>query len=473
MSKYDVAIIGGGPGGYVAAIRGAQLGARVCLIERGRVGGTCLNRGCIPTKALYASAMALSACRGAHHLGVDTGEISFELSRAVSRKDEVVERLVSGVERLLKANGVDLLSGDAFIESHGRIRVRKGEGTEVIGAKNIIIATGSEPASIPGIEADGDDVLTTTETLNLTRTPESLLIIGGGVAGCEFATIFAEFGSEVTIVEYLPTILPAEEPTVSRLVAKSFRERGIGLHTGVTVESTERVDEGVRTRLSDGREFLTEKVLVTTGRSFNSGSLGLDGVGVVVEEGRVSVNSRMETNVAGIYAIGDVTGGMLLAHVASREGIVAVNNALAQDNGKDNKGKDMEMDYSAIPSAIFTTPEIASVGIKEAEAKEQCMEVNVGRFPYGANGKALAMGEEEGFVQVVVERATERVVGCSIVGAHATDLIGEVALAVKAGLKTADIIETVHAHPTLPEIIQEAVEDSHGMAIHKAGRRRR
>jgi dihydrolipoamide dehydrogenase len=417
--------------------------------------------------------MALSACRGAHHLGVDTGEISFELSRAVSRKDEVVERLVSGVERLLKANGVDLLSGDAFIESHERIRVRKGEGTEVIGAKNIIIATGSEPASIPGIEADGDDVLTTTEALNLTRTPESLLIIGGGVAGCEFATIFAEFGSEVTIVEYLPTILPAEEPTVSRLVAKSFRERGIGLHTGVTVESTERVDEGVRTRLSDGREFLTEKVLVTTGRSFNSGSLGLDGVGVVVEEGRVSVNSRMETNVAGIYAIGDVTGGMLLAHVASREGVVAVNNAL---------DKGMEMDYSAIPSAIFTTPEIASVGIKEAEAKEQCMEaeakeqcmeVNVGRFPYGANGKALAMGEEEGFVQVVVERATERVVGCSIVGAHATDLIGEVALAVKAGLKTADIIETVHAHPTLPEIIQEAVEDSHGMAIHKAGRRRR
>ncbi len=473
MSEYDVAIIGGGPGGYVAAIRGAQLGAKVCLVERGRVGGTCLNRGCIPTKALYASAMSLSASRGAHSFGVDIGEVSFDLSQAVSRKDEVVERLVGGVEKLLKANGVDLLHGDGFIESPGRIRISSEEESEAVRARRIIIATGSEPASIPGVEPDGDDIMTTTEALNLTKTPQSLLIIGGGVAGCEFATIFAEFGSEVTVVEFLPTILSSEEPTVSRLVARRFKEKGIEVHTGVMVESSERVDEGVRTRLSDGREFLTEKVLMTTGRSFNSRSLGLGGVGVVVEEGRIPVNARMETNVEGIHAIGDVTGGMLLAHVASKEGIVAVNNALAQGKGKDGKGKDMEMDYSAIPSAIFTNPEIASVGLKEAEARGSGMEVNVGRFPYGANGKALAMGEEEGFVQVVVESTTERVVGCSIVGAHATDLIGEVALAVKAGLKTVDIIETVHAHPTLPEIIQEAVEDSHGMAIHKAGRRRR
>ncbi|MFQ5328817.1 MAG: dihydrolipoyl dehydrogenase [Thermodesulfobacteriota bacterium] len=468
MSEYDIAIIGGGPGGYVAAIRGAQLGARVCLIERERVGGTCLNRGCIPTKALYASATALAATRRAGEFGVHTGELSFDLSRAVSRKDGVVEQLVSGVEQLLKANGVDLLTGDGFIESPGRVRVERGREREVVAAKKIIVATGSEPASIPGVEPDGEGIVTTTEALNLTEVPDSLLIIGGGVAGCEFATIFAEFGSEVTIVEFLPTILSSEERTVSRLVARSFKERGVSAHTGVTVESSERVDEGVRTRLSDGRELLTEKVLVTTGRTFNSGGLGLDGVGVVVEAGKIPVNVRMETSVAGIYAIGDVTGGILLAHVASQEGIVAVNNALAQDGGKE-----MEMDYSAIPSAIFTNPEIASVGLKEAEAKAQGIAFKVGRFPYGANGKALAMGEEDGFVQVVVDAATDRVIGASIVGAHATDLIGEVALAVKTGLKASDIIETIHAHPTLPEIIQEAVEDSHGMAIHKAGRRRR
>jgi len=463
MSDYDVVVIGGGPGGYVAAIRGAQLGARVCLVEKERVGGTCLNRGCIPTKALYTSARLLASIREAHRLGVDTGHVSFDLARAVSRKDAVVEKLVAGVEQLLRANKVEVIRGFGRVEKRGTVRVEGGEGIQEVKAKSIIIATGSDPASLPGIEVDGHDVVTTTEALAFTRLPESLLIIGGGVAGCEFATIFTAFGSRVIVVEYLPTLLPAEEGRVSRIVAKSFAEKGMEIHTGVAVDGVETVQGGVKTTLSDGRQFVTEKVLVTIGRSYNSDRLGLERAGVKISEGRVAVNERMETNVKGIYAIGDVVGGVLLAHVASKEGIVAVNNAL---------DREMKMDYTAIPSAVFTDPEIGSVGMKESEAKERGMEVTVGRFPYGANGKALCMGEENGFVEVVVDKATDRVVGCSIVGAHATDLIGEVALAVKAGLTTADIIETVHAHPTLPEIFLEAVEDSHGLAIHKVGRRR-
>jgi len=463
MSDYDVVVIGGGPGGYVAAIRGAQLGARVCLVEKERVGGTCLNRGCIPTKALYTSARLLTSTREAHRLGVDTGRVTFDLARAVSRKDAVVEKLVAGVEQLLRANKIEVFRGFGRLEKPGTVQVEGDDGVREVRAKKIIIATGSDPATLPGIEVDGDDVVTTTGALNFTRLPESLLIIGGGVAGCEFATIFAAFGSRVIVVEYLPTLLPTEEARISRVVAKSFGDKGIEVHTGLAVDGVEKVPEGVKTTLSDGSHFVTGKVLVTTGRSYNTDRLGLEEAGVEISEGRVVVNDRMETKVKGVYAIGDVVGGILLAHVASREGIVAVNNAL---------DREMKMDYTAIPSAVFTDPEIGSVGLKESEAKERGMEVTVGRFPYGANGKALSMGEENGFVEVVVDKATDRVVGCSIVGAHATDIIGEAALAVKAGLTTAEIIETVHAHPTLPEIFLEAVEDSHGLAIHKVGRRR-
>ncbi|MFQ5586896.1 MAG: dihydrolipoyl dehydrogenase, partial [Thermodesulfobacteriota bacterium] len=406
MSEYDVAVIGGGPGGYVAAIRGAQLGARVCLIEKDRVGGTCLNRGCIPTKALYASAKVLSSAKKAHGLGVKTGDISFDISMAVSRKDDVVERLVGGVERLLKANGVTVVRGEGFVEMPGKIEIKKGEGSDVIAAKSIIIATGSEPAMIPAFNIDGKDILTTTEALDLNLVPGSLMIIGGGVTGCEFATIFAEFGSRVTVVELLPTILATEERQASRLIAKRFKEKGVAVHTGVTVERIERVEGGVKTILTDGKEFLTDKALVAIGRSLNSEGLGLEGVGIDVQDGCIVVDEKMETNVKGFYAVGDVVGGTLLAHVASREGIVAANNALDRDT---------KMDYSAIPSTVFTDPEIARVGMKEEEAREKGIEIRVGRFPYGANGKALCMGEEEGFVQVIADAETEHVIGCSII----------------------------------------------------------
>jgi dihydrolipoamide dehydrogenase len=316
---------------------------------------------------------------------------------------------------------------------------------------------------IPAFNIDGENILTSTEALDLKTVPESLLIIGGGVMGCEFATLFARFGSKVTIVELLPTILSTEDKQTVRVIAKGFKELDVDIHTGVHVEKVEVTEWGVKTTLAEGNEFTTEKVLVTIGRSYNTGGMGLENVGVNLDKGRVPVNEKMETNVEGIYAIGDVTGQWLLAHVASTEGGVAVSNAL---------GETIRMDYSAIPAGIFTDPEIAVVGLREKDAKEKGIDVNVGRFPYAASGKALAMGETEGFVQIVADPGNDRVLGSTIVGAHATDLMGEVAPAVKFGAKLKVLIETVHAHPTLTEIVLEAAEDVHGVAVHKVGRKK-
>jgi len=465
MKEFDIVIVGGGPGGYVAAIRGAQMGARVALIEKDRIGGTCLNRGCIPTKALYYSAKALNSARRAAEFGVSVGEVGFDLAKAVERKEGVVKKLVGGVEQLLKGNGVEVINGAGSLESAGAVRVAKADGsTETVAGKAIIIATGSEPAMIPAFNMDGRDIITSTEALDLKKVPESILIIGGGVMGCEFATLFSAFGSRVTVAELLPSILSTEDRMVSRVIIKRFKETGVNVLTEVVVESVEAEAEGrVKTRLEDGREFLTEKVMVSIGRSFNCANIGLESIGVNIEKGRIAVDDRMETNVKGVYAIGDVTGRMLLAHVASAQGIVAVSNAL---------GKAAKMDYSAVPSAIFTDPEIGSVGMREKDAQEKGMEVVVGRFPYAASGKAIGMGETDGFAQIVADLSTDRVLGCSIVGAHATDLLGEVTLAIRSGAKVSDIAETIHAHPTLPEIIMEAAEDAHGTAIHKIGRKR-
>lgn len=463
MRVFDIVVIGAGPGGYVSAIRGAQLGAKVALIEKDRLGGTCLNRGCIPTKALYYSAKALKAVRGSAIFGIDATGVGFSLKKAVERKDKVVDGLVGGVNALLKANGVEVISGDGIIEAAGRVLVRGKDGAEAIGAKSIIIATGSEPLMIPAFNIDGKNILTSTEMLGLTDVPSSLLIIGAGVMGCEFASIFSAFGSRIIMLELLPSVLSTEDRQVSRVVAKAFKEAGIEVLTGVEVSGVTETGLGVKTILKDNREFITEKVLVSIGRSFNSTGIGLESLGVKTEKGRIIVNEKMETNVPGVYAIGDVTGKFLLAHVASAQGIVAATNAV---------GKAATMDYGVVPAGIFTDPEIASVGLKEKDAAGSGIEVNIGRFPYLASGKAATMGETEGFVQILADKATDRVLGCSIVGAHATDLIGEAALAIKAGLKTRDIVGLIHAHPTLPELLMEASEDVHGLSIHKAGRRR-
>lgn len=464
MQEFDIVVIGGGPGGYVGAIRAAQMGAKAALIEKDVLGGTCLNRGCIPTKALYYSAKTIATVKKAAEFGISTGEVAFDIAKAVDRKDDIVKKLVGGVGQLLKGNGVTVINGTGSIEAVGKVKVEKKDGTaEVITAKNIIIATGSEPAMIPAFNIDRENVITSTEALNLKKLPKSILIIGGGVMGCEFANIFAKFGSSVKVVELLPTILSTEDKQVVKTIAKAFKDAGIEVLTEANVESIVATADGVKTRLKDGKEFLTEKVLVTIGRSFNSTGIGLEKAGVEVEKGRIKVNNKMETNVKGIYAIGDVTGQMLLAHIASAGAIVAVENAL---------GKEKWMDYSAVPGGIFTDPEIASVGLREKDAEAKGIKITVGRFPYAASGKALTMGETEGFMQIITEEGTDRVLGATIVGAHATDLIGEVAIVVKGGGKLKHITETIHAHPTLPEIVLEAAEDVHGMAIHKIGRKK-
>ncbi len=466
MKEFNLVVIGGGPGGYVAAIRGAQLGGKVALIEKDSLGGTCLNRGCIPTKALYYSALRIKAVKEAAEFGVDTGTVKFNMARAVERKDGIVDKLVGGVAGLLKGNKVEVFKGRGFIEGAGKVRVMDESGeAETISADAVIIATGSEPALIPAFNIDGKNVITSTEALNLTEVPESMLIIGGGVMGCEFATIFSAFGTDCIVVELLDSILATEDRMVSRLIAKGFKTGGVTVMAGVQVEDvTVAGEKRVKTTLKDGRTFITEKVLVSIGRAFNSTGLGLDEAGIEVERGRIVVDERLETTVKGVYAIGDVTGKMLLAHVASTQGEIAAANAL---------GKDLKMDYSVIPYGIFTDPEIASVGLKESDAKERGIDVSVGRFPYAASGKAMGMGETEGFVQLLADKGTDVVLGASIVGGHATDIISEVALAVKAGLKVKDIMETVHAHPTLPELVLEAAGDAHGEAIHKMGRKKR
>lgn len=465
MREFDIVVIGGGPGGYVAAIRGAQMGAKVALVEKNRLGGTCLNRGCIPTKALYYSAAALTGARHAASYGVDVGDVSFNMEKAIDRKAEVVEKLVGGVAQLLKGNNVEVIEGTATVEGARKVSVKGADGAEEIAAKSIIIATGSEPAMIPAFSIDGRNVLTTTEMLNLREVPKSLMVIGAGVNGCEFATLFSTFGSEVVMVEMMPTILATEDKAISRVILKGLKEKGVTVLTDVAVEAL-TVEEGrVKTTLKDGRDFITEKVLVSIGRSLNSANLGLEAVGVKLSErGAIEVDDKMETNVKGIYAIGDVTGKILLAHVASAQGIVAASNAM---------GKDAKMDYSVVPGGIFTDPEIASVGMREKDAQAKGIEVSVGRFPYAASGKAMGMGETDGFVQIIADPATDKVLGCSIVGAHATDMIGEIAIAMRTGATVKDIAGTIHAHPTLPEIVMEAAEDVHGMAIHKIGRKRR
>ena len=464
MQEFDIIIIGGGPAGYVSAIRGAQLGAKIAVVEKKSLGGTCLNRGCIPTKALYASAKTLATARKADKFGVQVKDIALDFAKVVARKNDVVNKLVGGIRQLLKGNGVEILEGEAFLESKGQIKITRADGLKgTITAKKVIIATGSEPAMIPAFNIDGKNVITSTEMLSLEAVPKTLLIIGGGVMGCEFASIFAEFGSKVTIVELLPTILATEDKQVSRVILKNFKDKGVDVFTEVSVQSVQDTGNGVKTTLADGKEFITEKVMVSIGRSFNSQGFGLEALGVNTEKGRIVVNDKMETSVQDVYAAGDVIGGMLLAHVASSEGIVAVNNAL---------GKDMKMDYAIVPAGIFTDPEIASVGLREKDAKEKGIDVSIGRFPYVACGKALCMGEEEGFVQILSDPGTDKVLGCSIIGAHATDLIQEVAVAMKAGIKVKDIAETIHAHPTLPELVMEAAEDVHGMAIHKVGRKK-
>jgi dihydrolipoamide dehydrogenase len=467
MADVKIVVIGGGPGGYVAALRAARHGAKVTLVEKDLVGGTCLNRGCIPTKALLASADALARARAGEEYGFQvTGEITPDFGRMMERKDGVVTRLRENVEVLLKKAGVELLRGTGKLAGPGAVVVESAAGTGDSGpvtveADRIIIATGSEPARLPMFDFDHPNILTSTEALMLDKVPESLLIVGAGVIGCEFASFYQELGARITMVEMLPQMLPLEDLRLAKQFQSTYRKRGIQVLLKTKVESiSEYADDHVTAKLSDGSEVTAEKILVSVGRKPNTAGIGLETAGVEVDgRGYVVVDDYLETTAPGVYAIGDVNGGQMLAHVASYEAFVAVDNCL---------GKRRVRDLRSTPSCTYSTPEVASVGLNEEQAVESGYQPVTGTYRFAALGKAMAMGEETGYVTLLADKETDLLLGASMMGVHVTDVIHEVALAIQSGLTVRQLGETIHAHPTIAEAVMEAAHDVHGESVHIA-----
>ncbi len=453
-------VLGAGPGGYVAAIKAAQLGAEVTVIEESEVGGTCLNWGCIPTKTLIASAEVLHKTRNAKNYGLELdGTVSPNIQKIVERKNKVVGTQVKGIRGLFKSWGVKLIEGRGVIVDPNKINVTLKDGSsEEVETDRIIIATGSRPAQIPVFPFDGKRILSSDHAINPDTVPKSLLIVGAGVIGCEFAFIYKEFGAEVTMVEMMPNAVSTEDEEISKLLERELKKNKIKLLTNTSVEKVDVKAEGVSVQLSDGKTVEAEKVLVSIGRAVNTENIGLDEIGVKRgQRGEVPVDSKMQTNINGIYAIGDVTGGIMLAHLASKEGIVAAENAM---------GGNSEVNYNVIPAAIFTSPEIGSVGLREKQVVEKGIKYKVGRFQFRGLGKAHAMGEIAGIFKIIADEETDKILGAHIIGAHASDLIHEIAIAMEKGLTVKDIAHTIHSHPTLAEGVMEAAEDVHDQAIH-------
>jgi dihydrolipoamide dehydrogenase len=456
-----IAILGGGPAGYVAAIRARQLGADVTLVEMDALGGTCLNRGCIPSKALLRSSELIQLAQRMDEFGVEAEFRGVNWPRVIQRKNQVVSQVVKGVEYLMKQNGIRVIAGRGRLAEPKVIAVDTGGREETIAADKVVLATGSVTARLPVPGLDGPGVVTSTEMLDIDHVPESLVIIGGGYVGVEFADIFNAAGSTVTIIEMLPRIVPTEDEEIAAELARAFRRRRIEMHVNARVAEIGEKDGKRLVRFEkDGKahEVEAEVVLAAAGRWPNTEDVGLQESGIEMDRRAIKVNGRMETSVPDVYACGDAIGGIMLAHVASAEGKVAVANAL---------GADEEMDYTAIPSVVYTHPEIGSTGLSEAAAAAKGIAVKVGTFAFRGSGKARAEGEREGLVKIVADAASGKVLGGQICGLHATDLIHEVVLAVHLGATVQQVGEMVHAHPTLMEPIMEAAEDVLGRAIHK------
>ncbi|MEE9240294.1 MAG: dihydrolipoyl dehydrogenase [bacterium] len=457
---YDVAIIGGGPAGYVAGVRVAQRGGKCVVIERDALGGTCLNWGCIPSKSLIRSADVYRSIKNASEFGIEVkGEVTADLAAIIDRKDKIVAGLVKGIGGLFKAHKVDHLAGDAVVEGEGRIRVMLNEGGESeIRAEKFLLATGSRPAQIPAFPIDGERIISSDQAVHLKKLPERLLIIGAGAIGCEFACFYREMGVEVTVVELLDRALPLGDQDVSKLIEREMKKQKISLHTGKKILKVGPKGDEMSADIEGGDSLAADLVLVSIGRTMNTDNLGLDKIGVELgRRGEILVNENMETNVAGVYAAGDVVGGLMLAHVASSEGIVAAENAM---------GGDVSMNYHGIPAGIFTYPEVGVVGLAEHEARDKGHEVSVGRFQMRGLGKAHSEREIAGEVKIIADANDDAILGVHVVGAHAADLVHEAAVAMRNNLRARDLAATVHSHPTLSEAIMEAAHDVHGEAIH-------
>ncbi|MFH1039411.1 MAG: dihydrolipoyl dehydrogenase [PVC group bacterium] len=465
MNTYDVVVIGAGPAGYVAAIRAAQLGLKTAIVERRYWGGVCLNVGCIPTKSLLRNAeLVETVSRRAGEFGLSFDHLSVDYGAAFKRSRQVSERLVKGVNLLLKKNGIESYHGPARIESPKRVRVTPDDGEPVaIDTSSIIIATGARPRSLPGLEIDGSKIITYTEAILSPGLPGSAVIIGGGPIGMEFAYIWKSYGVNVTIIEMLDRLLPAEDPEVSAAVERAYKKMGIAFYTGSRVEHIERRPDGVTVTVETpkGKETVAgDRALVAIGFRPNVEEIGLEEVGVSLSEkgGFIGINDRMETGVPGVYAVGDVTGKLMLAHAGSAMGIVAAE-AVAGRNPK-------PIDYRMIPRCVYCRPQVASFGYTGEEALKEGFSIMVGKFPFLANGKALGLSERDGFVKIVSEKDTGKLLGASLVGPDVTELLPELTLAQSAGLTIEDVARNIHAHPTLSEASQEAAHAALGRAIH-------
>ncbi|MDA8158091.1 MAG: dihydrolipoyl dehydrogenase [Deltaproteobacteria bacterium] len=467
MEKFDVCIIGGGPAGYVSALKCAINGLSAAIIEKERFGGTCLNRGCIPTKVLYSKAKYLKRLKEPER-GFSVSGFNFNFDEIINYKDEVVSSLTGGVEKLLKARKVNIFYGT------GKIAGKKGTAFQVeinskddlsseISADKVIVATGSVPLMIPAFNIDHKNIITSDEALSLRTIPGSLIIIGAGVIGCEFANIFSEFGSEVRMIELLPTILSTEDKEISKFIQKNFKSRNIDIMTGAEVAgikaSGSNGKTGAEVELKTGERLEAEKVLVSIGRKLNTAGLGLEETGVKLDNrGKIETDAHNETNIKGIYACGDITDGPMLAHKASYDGIIAADNIA---------GIIKEKDYAVLPWSVYTNPAIGTVGLKEGDAGLSELKYSVGRFSYAASGMALAMEEPEGFLKVIADEKSKKILGATGIGADIPELIAEIASYMHFGGTVFDIESTIHSHPTLSEIVPESALDSIGEAIHK------
>ncbi len=469
--EYDLVILGAGTGGYVAAIKASQIGLKVAVVEKAKLGGTCLHQGCIPSKALLRSAEVYSTMKHSEQFGISANDITLHFDKVQQRKEKIIENLHKGVQHLMKKGKIDVYEGigrilgpSIFSPTPGTISVElnNGEENEMLIPKNVLIATGSRPRTLPGLEIDGQFVLTSDEALKMETLPDSMIIVGGGVIGIEWASMLADFGVKVTVLEYADRILPTEDHEISKEAARSMKKKGIKMITGAKVLS-ETIEKGETVSIQAEHKgvtktFSAEKLLVSVGRQANIEGIGLENTDIQVENGVIQTNEFYQTKESHIYAIGDVIGGLQLAHVASHEGVIAVEHMADQTPH--------ELDYNLIAKCVYSSPEIASVGYTENEAKEKGYKVKTGKFLFKAIGKAMVFGETDGFVKLVVDEDTEDLLGVHMIGPHVTDMISEAALAKVLDATHWEVANTIHPHPTLSEAIGEAALAVDGKAIH-------
>ncbi len=466
--NYDVIIIGSGPGGYVAAIRASQLGLKTAVVEKAELGGICLNWGCIPTKALLKSAQVMEYANHAADYGVNIEGASANFTAMVERSRKVAGKMSGGVQFLMKKNKIDILNGFGKVAKPGVVEVTDTEGkTTRVEAKHIILATGARARELPSMPIDGKKVIGYREALVLEEKPQSMIIVGSGAIGVEFAYFYNSIGTDVTIVEYMPRIVPVEDEEVSKELAKSYKKKGINIMTDSSVEGVELTDAGVKARVKtkNGEEFLEASVLLSAvGVQSNLEGIGIEENSILTEKGKVIVNEFYETNVGGVYAIGDITPGPALAHVASKEAVICVE-AIANKEGKYGHTPE-PLDYGNVPGCTYCSPEIASVGMTEAQAKEAGYELKVGKFPLSASGKATAAGATEGFVKVIFDAKYGEWLGTHMIGYNVTELIAETVLGRKLETTDEEVLNAIHPHPTISESVKDAVEAALGEAIH-------